>query len=110
MPRKRKPLSDSPRRWKEIEKKYGLTREAYLSILAKQRGKCAICHRPPELIRPYRHLAVDHDHTTGRIRGLLCFVCNHKLLGWYIRDDVSKAKRLYDYLRKKHNYGKVPDR
>jgi len=51
-----------------------------------QKGKCAICKNPetkidPQLGRPCV-LAVDHCHTTNKVRGLLCFRCNTNL-GWY---------------------------
>lgn len=101
-------LNDSPRRWKEIEKKYGLTKEQYQNILAIQGGCCAICRRSPDKIKPKRNLAVDHNHTTGEIRGLLCYRCNHVLLGRILRDDVDMAKRTYYYLKTNKGYGKVP--
>ncbi len=107
-PRKRKPLNDSPARWKRIQSTYGLSRDQYHSILEEQGGSCFICRRTPESIRPRRHLAVDHDHSTGRIRGLLCYACNHRLLGYMIKDDVQKAQRLVQYLTRKTNYGTVP--
>jgi hypothetical protein len=107
MPKKRKPLSDSPARWKRIEKIYGLTKEDYQKILQDQRGICFICQRNPEQIKPRRHLAVDHCHTTGKIRGLLCFNCNHKLLGWYLRDNIATAKRIVEYLERTVSYGKI---
>jgi hypothetical protein len=104
----RKPLNDSPARWKAIEKKFGLTREQYLDILRSQDGACFICQRTPAVIRPRRNLAVDHCHKTGRIRGLLCYACNHRLLGYLIKDDVEKAKRLLKYLTRKTDYGVIP--
>jgi hypothetical protein len=59
-----------------LQRKYGLTIEQYDAMLAEQGGGCAICTRPPsESIS----LHVDHDHETGRIRGLLCFRCNNSL-------------------------------
>jgi len=48
-------------------------------ILATQQGKCAICERLPSSTRSFD---VDHCHRTGRIRGLLCFLCN-KGLGYF---------------------------
>jgi hypothetical protein len=102
-------LNDSPARWKAIYKKFGLTRDAYNTILHHQRGCCAICNRSPDKIKPKRNLAVDHNHTTGEIRGLLCYRCNHVLLGRIFRDDVEMAKRAYIYLSISKNYGKVPE-
>lgn len=110
MSKKRKPWkpNDSPARWKAILTKYGMGKDEYTSILREQEGRCYICQKAPHETKPRRNLAVDHDHSTGRIRGLLCFNCNHRLLGWYIRDDVPKAKRIVKYLTRKTNYGKVP--
>ena len=108
MSRKKKPLNDSPARWKSIKKKYGLEKEEYLAILKDQDGRCYICRKLPEECKPRRNLAVDHNHTSGHVRGLLCFNCNHRLLGWYIRDDAAKARRIVKYLTRKVNYGKVP--
>jgi len=56
---------------------YGITMEQYLATLEEQGGRCAICQKKPRA----RRLAVDHNHKTGRVRGLLCTRCNHKLLG-----------------------------
>jgi hypothetical protein len=63
---------------------YGLTVEDYDRLLAEQGGVCAIC-RQPETRRKRRSstevvpLAVDHDHDTGVVRGLLCHTCNVRL-------------------------------
>lgn len=43
-----------------------------LHILTKQGGKCAVCHR----VIQQNNACLDHDHVTGRIRGVLCRVCN----------------------------------
>jgi hypothetical protein len=56
--------------------KYGLTSEQYDEMSKAQGGRCAICNRPPT---PTRRLAVDHCHKTGKIRALLCHVCNNHL-------------------------------
>ena len=55
-------------------KRYGLTLEDYISLLNSQGNKCAICGGSDS-----RALNVDHDHQTGRIRGLLCTKCNTAL-------------------------------
>lgn len=79
---------------KRIEATYGLTAEAYAVLLDFQNGVCAICLRPSHV----RRLAVDHDHQTGMVRGLLCRHCNYELLGWY-KDDEHALQRAIDYLR-----------
>jgi len=76
-----------------IEKTYGLTPEQYDELLKRQGGKCAICRARPKSKR----LAVDHDHGTGEVRGLLCSRCNHDLLGsaW---DSLAMATALWHYM------------
>lgn len=56
--------------------RYGLTVERYDAMLAEQGGVCAICH---EKCKSGRRLSVDHEHDTGRVRGLLCGNCNQGL-------------------------------
>ena len=62
---------------KHFRKKYGITLEERNLLLRSQNFLCAICGNPEEM---NRNLAVDHDHKTGRVRGLLCFICNAKVL------------------------------
>ena len=59
-----------------LKRKHGITLQDYERMLADQTGTCAICGRAP---RSDISLHVDHDHETGRIRGLLCFKCNNAL-------------------------------
>lgn len=67
---------------KKLKEKYGLTLEEYDQMLEEQNGVCAVCHKPERVISEYgivRRLAVDHNHTTGKVRGLLCQACNTTL-------------------------------
>jgi hypothetical protein len=68
----------------DILKKFGLDEQKYLSILESQNGLCAICGKLEETLsasgNKVKHLAVDHDHKTQVVRGLLCARCN-KMLG-----------------------------
>ena len=68
-----KKISD---RRSHLKRKYGLSLDEYDAMLARQGGGCGICGREPS---DRISLHVDHDHRTGRIRGLLCFVCNSSL-------------------------------
>ncbi len=74
--------------------KYGLIPEQYDAILASQNGVCAICG----LARGIKMLAVDHDHKTNKVRGLLCQFCN-TALGKFL-DSVEILKRAISYLEK----------
>lgn len=78
---------------RRVEDTYGITAEEYAELLDKQGGRCAICRCVPRSIR----LAVDHDHKTGAVRGLLCKRCNHDLLGGG-HDDIEVLYRAIEYL------------
>lgn len=75
---------------------YSLSREDYEALLQLQGGRCYICRQLPRKKR----LAVDHDHRTGAVRGLLCandeFGCNMSLRR--LLNDVEMAKRALDYV------------
>lgn len=63
------------RRSDRLKYNHGITEADYESMLAEQDGTCAICGGGPDRkTSPY--LCIDHDHQTGRIRGLLCNACN----------------------------------
>lgn len=78
---------------RRLKIQFGITWDEYEFMLACQDGRCAICGGKP---RKYM-LAVDHDHKTGEIRGLLCSRCNHKLLG-SANDDPARLRKAADYL------------
>jgi hypothetical protein len=80
--------------------KCGLTVADFDSILIKQKGVCALCRQPMEFggrIRRMR-VVVDHDHVTGKVRGLIHDRCN-KLLG-FASDDIDLLRRAISYLRR----------
>jgi hypothetical protein len=72
--------------------RYGITEEDYDEMSSSQNGKCAICEKDP------KRLVVDHCHSTGRVRGLLCDPCNAILGKW--EDDSRIARRAAAYLEK----------
>lgn len=63
---------------KERERKFGVSAEKYIAMLVAQDGKCAVCRQIETATRygKVKTLAVDHDHETGEVRGLLCVQCN----------------------------------
>lgn len=77
-----------------LKKKYGLTLEKYAEIFNSQGGVCAICRTPESP----RNMPVDHNHTTGEIRGILCDHCN-KALG-YFKDNVETMKTAIAYIQR----------
>lgn len=83
---------------REMERHYQITELEYAALLYAQDGLCAVCQRP-ELGtfrgRPKR-LSVDHDHETGRVRGLLCSRCNRGI--GYLQDSPEDLYRAAVYL------------
>ena len=74
--------------------KYGIAYSMYESICVDQNGACAIGGQPP--IGKFPILVVDHDHTTGKIRGLLCGTCNSGL--GMLKDSAVIAYQAWQYL------------
>ncbi len=79
-----------------LNKKFGITLEHYDGMRKDQNYKCYICQRSEDELD--RCLAVDHCHTSGKVRGLLCGNCN-RYLG-QIADNIEAAKNLLSYLEK----------
>jgi hypothetical protein len=79
-------------RWRALERKYGLVQHEYETMFVAQRGRCAICE-----LRPDR-LYVDHDHATGRVRGLLCPNCNFAV--GELGDDPQRCDAAARYLER----------
>lgn len=111
--RKKKQRSKSSKeniRWYYIKKKYGLTKEQWWQIYRDQNGVCFICQRPMKKAqgrKRAKYFSVDHDHVTGKVRGLLCTWCNGDLLPPFERD-IQKLERMLIYLTREIDYGKVP--
>lgn len=70
----------------------------YDRMFKRQGGRCAGCGGRPRA----RRLAIDHNHKTSKVRGLLCAICNHDILGPAERlaDPVGTLRRLADYLER----------
>lgn len=90
--------------WKEygrrsvLKKRYGITADEYDQMAIEQNG-CAICGALECGGRgSTSRLAVDHDHVTGKIRGLLCNNCNNGL--GRFKDDVELLQKAITYLEK----------
>lgn len=80
-------------RIRSLYRLYGLSDEEYLVLLGSQHGVCATCFG----VNPDgKRLAVDHDHETGKIRGLLCSGCNLALGS--VKDNTETLERMLRYL------------
>ena len=74
----------------KLKNKYGLTEEEYEKALSASKGKCQICCKK-------RKLFIDHCHTTGKFRGLLCSQCNSAL--GMMEDSPDRLKAAQEYLQ-----------
>lgn len=81
-------------REKNIKNYYGLSKKEYDKILKEQNGKCAICGTPESELK--KSLCVDHNHKTGKVRGLLCTLCNQGLGSF--KDNQSNVENALYYL------------
>lgn len=72
-------------------KRYGLTPEAFAALLTEQGSRCAICRS-----LMVEEVIVDHDHETGRVRGLLCRPCNSGI--GHLGDDPARVRAALAYL------------
>jgi hypothetical protein len=88
-----------------IKKSFGLTREDYYKMHKEQNGVCAICKGEEKSIdsktKKVRRLSVDHCHSYGTIRGLLCTDCNRGL-GMF-KDSEERLAAAISYLTKAKN-------
>jgi hypothetical protein len=92
---------DPTKQWEyNLQRQYGLSVDEYNSILNEQKGKCAICGETEnEAMRgKAMKFAVDHDHATGVIRGLLCGNCNRGIGN--LQDSITTMTNAIDYLKK----------
>jgi hypothetical protein len=85
-----------------LKHQYNITLAEYNALLAHQKGVCAVCRQKETRLDPVTKkvtaLAVDHDHSHGNIRGLLCSACN-KAIG-LLRDNPENLRRAAAYLEK----------
>lgn len=101
-------LTESRRKYREahpelhqarhVKNRYGIALETYEAMVVATDGKCPVCGEVPG--PPWNKFDVDHDHETGRVRGLLCRGCNLALGG--ARDNPAILRALADYLEAHH--------
>jgi hypothetical protein len=78
----------------DLKKSYKITLDDYNKMLVEQNYSCKICLSHQDKFK--RRLCVDHDHTTGKVRGLLCDTCNRSL--GLLKDNIEVMKRAVTYL------------
>ena len=75
-------------------KRYGIQPTDYHRLVSEQGGVCAICRKKQK-----KDLCIDHDHSTGRVRGLLCNNCNWAL--GHLQEDPVIVEALITYIRER---------
>lgn len=86
----------------QLRRKFGITLEEYNIMFISQNGCCKICGVSQSALT--KSLSVDHDHISGKVRGLLCHKCN-SLLG-YAKDRTQLLKNAIDYLKNSNSNDK----
>jgi hypothetical protein len=85
----------------ELKRLFGITFDDYTQMLCNQKQKCAICNKKETSLNNTRTractLSVDHNHKTGKVRGLLCKSCNYKL---NVIEDTVFLKKAIKYLKR----------
>lgn len=87
------------RKWKKfIVRRYGITHDEYYEMLNQQNGVCKICGSEDNNSErcSSNKLFIDHCHSTGKVRGLLCHKCNQAL--GYFNDDTDRLQKAIEYL------------
>jgi hypothetical protein len=95
---RKKELSSNYRHTKknqDLKKAYGITLDDYNNMLVEQNNQCKICMTSADRLK--RSLCVDHDHSTGKVRGLLCDTCNRSL--GLLKDNIDILKKAVQYLQ-----------
>lgn len=87
-------------RFDGIKRRFGISEEEYKAMIIGQKGCCDICKQPETAMRNGKllALAVDHNHDTGEVRGLLCGKCN-TFLG-KAKEDIGILTNAISYLQK----------
>lgn len=99
--RTRKYREKHPHKAREFRcNRYGLSLSEYEAMLVRQNGVCAICRKPERETRNGKtvELCIDHDHETGRVRGLLCRRCNAGQGNF--NDDPALLRAAADYIER----------
>ncbi len=98
----RKSYSENPKKWSDRLRlqRYGVTELQYADMYRRQNGRCAICldqvsSAPRERTKSAH---IDHDHATGRVRGLLCAYCNVGLAQF--KDSADRLRGAISYLKR----------
>lgn len=91
------------KREQNFKVRYKISIEEYEQMLVFQNKKCQICEEPLEP----KKTVVDHCHTTGDVRGLLCYNCNNAI--GFLKENIRAALKLIDYIYKNESKAETDD-
>lgn len=86
------PGAKSKKRAYDLMRNYNLTPKQHQQLYTNQKGRCALCSK----LVSYNRTETDHCHKTGKVRGLLCTFCNHRMM---IIDDNEFIRKARKYLK-----------
>lgn len=83
-----------------VKSKYGITGDEYKEMLERSDSLCYACGLPETFVKngTIRSLSIDHDHETGKVRGLLCNSCNRAI--GFAKDNADRLQACAEYLRR----------
>jgi hypothetical protein len=94
-------INDTPeykerQRDNHLKRLYGISADEYDTFYREQGGVCAICKQESDATGKNAKLHVDHDHATGKVRGLLCYRCNVSM--GFLSENQERIYQILDYL------------
>lgn len=90
--------SSEKTKWRKIEKSYGINKKRYTEMFNEQGGRCKICLKHQTEFN--KNLSIDHCHTSGVVRGLLCSFCNTGLGMFKDNLEIIESAKKYLYIAK----------
>jgi hypothetical protein len=102
----RNTVDKDKRRDYDLNKNYGINHEIYLKMLEEQNGCCKICGISEK--ETGKRLHVDHNHKTGKVRGLLCTRCNTGI--GKFKEDPDIIRRAIEYVERWNNVNKFSEK
>jgi len=92
-------------KWYIIKHRYGIDKDEWYWMLKEQNFQCKICNRKLDAGNTANNVCIDHDHETGRVRGMLCKPCN-SFIG-LAQEDVSILNSAIVYLKEQEAYDRL---
>jgi hypothetical protein len=102
----RETRNKSKQREYDLKRHYGITESDYVLLLNKQNDCCDICGIHKSIYG--KKFAVDHDHSTGAIRGLLCSNCNTGI--GKLKDNVDTIRKALQYMEKHKHENSISEK